>query len=85
VTDDDGAAGQHFSFDGEDVPFNAGETILQAATRAGRYIPHLCWHPDFAAHGSCRVCSVKVDGRAGAACTVRARPPACGAISNTST
>lgn len=64
--------GQSFSLDGEDVPFGPDETILQAATRAGHYIPHLCWHPDFPAHGSCRVCSVKVNGRAGAACTVRA-------------
>lgn len=63
---------QTFSLDGEDVTFEAGETILQAATRACRYIPHLCWHPDFPAHGSCRICSVKVNGRAGAACTVRA-------------
>lgn len=63
---------QRFSLDGEDVPFKPGDTILQAATRAHRYIPHLCWHPDFPAHGSCRVCSVKVNGRAGAACTVRA-------------
>jgi [NiFe] hydrogenase diaphorase moiety small subunit len=63
-----------FSLDGEDVPFTPGETVLQAATRAGHYIPHLCWHPDFPAHGSCRLCSVKVDGRPGAACTVRAAP-----------
>jgi [NiFe] hydrogenase diaphorase moiety small subunit len=63
-----------FSLDGEDVPFIPGETVLQAATRAGHYIPHLCWHPDFPAHGSCRLCSVKVDGRSGAACTVRAAP-----------
>ncbi len=61
-----------FSLDGKDVPYQAGETIIQAATRAGRYIPHLCWHPDFHAHGSCRLCTVKVNGRAGAACTVRA-------------
>jgi [NiFe] hydrogenase diaphorase moiety small subunit len=61
-----------FSLDGEDVPFRAGETVLQAARRAGRYIPHLCWHPDFRAHGSCRICTVKVNGRAGAACTVLA-------------
>jgi [NiFe] hydrogenase diaphorase moiety small subunit len=61
-----------FSLDGADVPFVPGETVLQAATRAHRYIPHLCWHPDFAAHGSCRLCSVKVNGRAGAACTVPA-------------
>ena len=61
-----------FSLDGEDVPYRAGETIIQAATRAGRYIPHLCWHPDFHPHGSCRLCTVKVNGRAGAACTVAA-------------
>jgi len=63
-----------FSLDGDDVPFAPGDTVLQAATRAGRYIPHLCWHPDFPEHGSCRLCSVKVDGRSGAACTVRAAP-----------
>ncbi|WP_298834670.1 2Fe-2S iron-sulfur cluster-binding protein [uncultured Piscinibacter sp.] len=61
-----------FSLDGEDIPFDPGETILQAARRAGRYIPHLCWHPDFRAHGSCRICTVKVGGRMGAACTVQA-------------
>jgi [NiFe] hydrogenase diaphorase moiety small subunit len=73
VTDPAGI-GTSFVLDGEDLPFRPGETVLQAATRAGRYIPHLCWHPDFAAHGSCRLCSVKVNGRAGAACTVRAAP-----------
>jgi [NiFe] hydrogenase diaphorase moiety small subunit len=61
-----------FSLDGEDIPFRSGDTILQAATRAHRYIPHLCWHADFAAQGSCRVCSVKVNGHAGAACTTQA-------------
>ena len=61
-----------FSLDGEDVPFVPGDTLLQAARRAGRYIPHLCWHPDFPAHGSCRICTVKVNGRMGAACTVQA-------------
>jgi len=45
---------------------------MQAATRAGRYIPHLCWHPDFAPHGSCRLCIVKAGGRTGAACTLPA-------------
>ena len=71
---DDRAGLPSFSLDGEDLPFIPGDSILAAATRAGRYIPHLCWHPDFAAHGSCRVCSVKVGGRAGAACTLQAAP-----------
>jgi [NiFe] hydrogenase diaphorase moiety small subunit len=61
-----------FSLDGQDVVFAPGESILQAARRAGHYIPHLCWHPDFHAHGSCRVCTIKVNGRAVAACTARA-------------
>jgi len=65
---------QSFSLDGEDLPFQAGDTVLQAATRVGRYIPHLCWHPDFAAHGSCRICTVHVNGRPAAACTVQATP-----------
>lgn len=61
-----------FSLDGEDVAFQTGDTILLAASRAGRYIPHLCWHPDFHPHGSCRLCTVKVNGRAGSACTIAA-------------
>jgi [NiFe] hydrogenase diaphorase moiety small subunit len=61
-----------FTLDGEDVPFVPGDTLLQAARRAGQYIPHLCWHPDFHAHGSCRICTVKVNGRMAAACTVQA-------------
>lgn len=61
-----------FSLDGEEVEFGPGDTILQAATRAGHYIPHLCWHPDFGAQGSCRLCTVRINGRSGAACTVHA-------------
>jgi [NiFe] hydrogenase diaphorase moiety small subunit len=61
-----------FTLDDEEVEFGPGDTILQAATRAGHYIPHLCWHPDFHPHGSCRLCTVKVNGRSGAACTVHA-------------
>ncbi|MBE0473916.1 2Fe-2S iron-sulfur cluster-binding protein [Rhodoferax sp.] len=61
-----------FALDGQEVEFSPGDSVLQAARRAGHYIPHLCWHPDFAAHGSCRLCTVKVNGRTGAACTIAA-------------
>ena len=61
-----------FALDGAEVEFGPGDSILQAATRAGHYIPHLCWHPDFGAQGSCRLCTVRVNGRTGAACTVQA-------------
>lgn len=37
----DAGVGLSFTLDGEDLPFNPGDTILQAATRADRYIPHL--------------------------------------------
>lgn len=61
-----------FELDGKEVEFAPGDTILRAATRAGHYIPHLCWRPEFVPHGSCRVCTIKVNGRMGAACTVMA-------------
>ena len=63
-----------FTLDGNDVPFTPGETVLEAARNAGHYIPHLCWHPEFSPHGSCRLCTVKVNGRPGAACTLKAEP-----------
>jgi len=61
-----------FELDGAEVEFGPGDTILQAATLAGHYIPHLCWKPGFHPHGSCRLCTVKVNGRSGSACTVQA-------------
>ena len=63
---------QTFTLDGVEIGFVAGQTVLQAATRAGRYIPHLCWHEEFPAHGSCRLCGVKVDGHMVCACTLQA-------------
>ncbi|MCF8177514.1 MAG: (2Fe-2S)-binding protein [Sulfuritalea sp.] len=63
-----------FQLDGEDISFTAGQTIMQAATESGIYIPHLCWHPDFAPHGSCKLCTVKVNGRFGSSCTMEAQP-----------
>ncbi len=58
-----------FSIDGIDIPFDPGQTILQAARAASVYVPHLCFHPDFAPHGSCKVCTVRVNGRTVASCT----------------
>ena len=61
-----------FSLDGHDVAFAPGQTIIQAALTAGRYIPHLCYHPEFKPHGSCKLCTVKIGGRTNAACTTPA-------------
>lgn len=63
-----------FTLDGKTVPFTEGQTILQAASAAGVFIPHLCYHPEFKPHGSCKLCTVKVNGRQTASCTMRAAP-----------
>ena len=63
-----------FLLDGVEVPFDPGQTVLQAALAAGRYIPHLCYHPEFRPHGSCKVCTARVDGRTVATCTTPAKP-----------
>ena len=63
-----------FSIDGQRIPFESGQTILQAALAAGVYIPHLCHHPELKPHGSCKLCTVIVNGRNGSACTQKATP-----------
>jgi [NiFe] hydrogenase diaphorase moiety small subunit len=55
--------------DGNTIPFTEGQTIIEAATAAGIYIPHLCHHPEFTPHGSCKLCTVNVNGRNCSACT----------------
>jgi len=50
--------------DGKKVRAEAGETILQAARRAGIRIPTLCHHDGVSPYGACRVCLVEVkEGR----------------------
>jgi coenzyme F420-reducing hydrogenase gamma subunit/ferredoxin len=63
----------HFTLDGKTIAFEAGQTIIQAAIAAGHYLPHLCYHPDLKPHGSCKVCTVQIDGRIGASCTALAQ------------
>jgi len=58
-----------FILDGREIPFEPGQTIIEAAMAAGIYIPHLCWHPEFPPHGSCKLCTVQVNGRLCSACT----------------
>ncbi len=58
--------------DGVEVPFEAGQTIMDAALGAGIYIPHLCHKPGLSPHGSCKLCTVEVNGRSVSACTLPA-------------
>jgi len=54
--------------DGKTIQGKPGQTILQAAQDNGSYIPRLCYQDDLVPHGSCRVCTVMVNGRPQAAC-----------------
>jgi len=57
------------TIDGQEIPFQDGQTIMDAAIEANIYIPHLCHNPDYTPHGSCKLCTVKVNGRNCSACT----------------
>jgi [NiFe] hydrogenase diaphorase moiety small subunit len=64
---------KQFLLDGQPVPFEDGQTILEAARAAGHYIPSLCWHKDLPPHGSCKLCVVKSAGRHVSACATPAK------------
>ena len=57
-----------FTIDGRDITGQPGQTILKAAEAVGIYIPHLCAYKNLVPQGSCRICSVRVNGRVQAAC-----------------
>lgn len=56
----------NITIDGREIEAKEGQSILDAALEAGIFIPHLCSHPDLEAKGGCRLCSVEIEGIAGA-------------------
>lgn len=66
-----------FTIDGKQVEGRPGQAIIDAADEAGIYIPRLCHKPGLEPFGSCRVCTVTVNGRPCSACT---QPVAPGAL-----
>lgn len=58
-----------FAIDGKTIQATPGQTIMQAADEAGFYIPRLCDVEGLRHQGSCRVCTVKVNGRTTSSCT----------------
>jgi len=63
-----------FTIDGQELHGHPGQTILEAAQQAGVYIPRLCYMKGLVPHGSCRVCTVLVNGRPQSACTQPVAP-----------
>ncbi|MFP3898833.1 MAG: formate dehydrogenase subunit alpha [Dehalococcoidia bacterium] len=66
------------NIDGKDVEARRGQTILQAATDAGVYIPSLCYYPGLKPlpqvipDRACRLCVVEADGRMVLSCSTYA-------------
>ena len=48
---------------GNDIAFEPGATILEAARASGIDIPTLCWYPKLPIVGNCRICLVSVQGQ----------------------
>ena len=47
--------------DGKSVAVAAGSTIIEAAHKAGTYIPHFCYHKKLSVAANCRMCLVEVE------------------------
>jgi predicted molibdopterin-dependent oxidoreductase YjgC len=47
--------------DGVKVEVPPGTTVLEAAKKAGIYIPTLCYDPDLKPYGGCRLCIVEIE------------------------
>jgi len=60
----------NLTIDGKDVRVGEGSTILDAAKKAGIYIPTLCAGEGLEPYGACRFCIVAVEG-------MRGLPPSC--------
>ncbi|MBB5690037.1 formate dehydrogenase subunit alpha [Roseomonas alkaliterrae] len=65
-----------FTLDGVAVQAEAGETIWEAARRAGTAIPHLCHlpRPGYRPDGNCRACLVEIEGERVLAASCIRRP-----------
>ncbi|HBM14793.1 MAG TPA: NADP oxidoreductase [Lentisphaeria bacterium] len=59
----------NLTIDDVGIKGKSGQTIMQAADDNGIYIPRLCAHKELTPYGSCRVCTVIINGRPQSACT----------------
>jgi [NiFe] hydrogenase diaphorase moiety small subunit len=58
-----------FKIDGEIISAQKGQTIVEAASDGGIYIPTLCNFPGAKPKGCCRMCTIKINSRYMTACT----------------
>jgi predicted molibdopterin-dependent oxidoreductase YjgC len=53
------------TIDGKKIEARKGMTVLEAALKAGIYVPRLCYDPDLKPYGACRLCVVEIEGMRG--------------------
>ena len=72
------------TIDGKTVEVPSDYTVIEAAAKAGIRIPQLCYHPELAKEGACRVCICEIEKARGlgAACVY---PVADGMVVHTNT
>jgi [NiFe] hydrogenase diaphorase moiety small subunit len=58
-----------FTVDGKECMSPEGQYIVKAARENGIYIPTLCNYDGIPPKGSCRICTIKVNGRMMTSCT----------------
>ncbi len=50
-----------FELDGKKITLEKGSTILEAALKEGKFIPHFCYHKKLSIAANCRMCLVEVE------------------------
>lgn len=58
-----------FNIDGDECMAESGQYLVSAAAANNKYIPTLCNYKGVKPKGSCRICTVKINGRFMTACT----------------
>ena len=73
-TDREGARRVTISIDGRRIEAEAGRNLVQVANENGIFIPSLCYYEHIEPPlGTCRVCTCRIDGVPGPACTEKVR------------
>ena len=59
------------TIDGVAIQVAPGTTIIEAAKKVSKLIPHFCYHPGLSIVGQCRMCFVEIEGqpKLGTACS----------------
>ncbi len=61
----------NLTIDGKSIQTEAGKNLVDVAKENGVYIPTLCYFKELNPLGTCRICTVKLNGRHTTGCTVK--------------